>query len=366
MRVLMASKALVVSAYHAKLEALGTQPGIELLALAPESWIENGRRQHAEPVTPSGYRLCHQPLRLNGRFHLHWWPGLADAVQEFRPDIVHIDEEPYNAATVHACRVARAHGARVVFFAWQNLQRRYPPPFRWFERYVFGRAAGIAGTATAAKVLRAKGFAGRLAVVPQFGVDPELFAPGPAPARRSAFSIGFAGRMVEAKGIEMLLEAVCTLGSGVELRIAGTGPLDELLRQHATGDARVRLFGALPSGAMPDFYRGLDVFVLPTLGRWGWTEQFGRAAIEAMACGVPVVVSDAGELPAVVGEAGRVVPTADVNALREALRDLRDDVQSRMCLAEAGRSRVLREFTHEGIAQSTAAFYRVLMDGPSR
>ena len=125
--------------------------------------------------------------------------------------------------------------------------------------------------------------------------------------------------MVEAKGIELLLEAVCTLGDGVELRIAGTGPLDELLRQHATGDARVRLFGALPSGAMPDFYRGLDVLVLPTLGRWGWTEQFGRAAIEAMACGVPVVVSDAGELPAVVGEAGRVVPSADVDALREAL-----------------------------------------------
>ena len=100
-------------------------------------------------------------------------------MQEFRPDIVHIDEEPYNAATVHACRVARAHGARVVFFAWQNLQRRYPPPFRWFERYVFGRAAGIAGTATAAKVLRAKGFAGRLAVVPQFGVDPELLRARP-------------------------------------------------------------------------------------------------------------------------------------------------------------------------------------------
>ena len=42
----------------------------------------------------------------------------------------------------------------MVFFAWQNIRRRYPPPFAWFERYVFGRAAGIAGTATAADVLR--------------------------------------------------------------------------------------------------------------------------------------------------------------------------------------------------------------------
>jgi len=63
---------------------------------------------------------------------------------------VHIDEEPYNVATAHACRVARSRGTRVVFFAWQNIRRRYPPPFAWFERYVFGRAAGIAGTVTAA------------------------------------------------------------------------------------------------------------------------------------------------------------------------------------------------------------------------
>ncbi len=366
MRVLMASKALVVGAYHAKLEALGAQPGIELLALAPESWIENGRRQRAEPVTPSAYRLRHQALRLNGRFHLHWWPGLSGAVQEFQPDIVHIDEEPYNAATAHACRVARARGARVVFFAWQNIRRRYPPPFGWLERYVFGRAAGIAGTATAASVLRSKGFDGRLDVIPQFGVDPELFAPGPASASGSPFRIGFAGRLVEAKGVELLVEAVRPLGDGLELLIAGAGPLHEPLRQHTAGDARVRLLGALPSAAMPEFYRGLDVLVLPTLGRWGWTEQFGRAAIEAMACGVPVIVSDAGELPAVVGEAGRVVPAADVDALREAMGQLRDNVESRARLAEAGRSRVLAKFTHDRIAQATAAFYRAVLGNPDR
>lgn len=364
MKILMASKALVVGAYHAKLEALGAQPGIDLLALAPDSWIEGGRRQRAEPVTPERYGLRYQPLRLNGRFHLHWWPGLAGAVEEFQPDIVHIDEEPYNAATAHACRVARRRGARVVFFAWQNIRRRYPPPFAWFERYVFGRAAGIAGTVTAADVLRAKGFGGRLAVVPQFGVDPELFAPGDG-ERGATFRIGYAGRLIEAKGIELLLDAVRRIEGDVELLVAGTGPLEEAIRGQAAGDARVRLLGALPSAAMPEFYRNLDVLVLPTLGRRGWTEQFGRAAIEAMACGTPVIVSDAGELPAVVGEAGRIVPAGDARALQEALGDLREDGQARAHLAEAGRARVLAEFTHERIAAATAAFYRAVMDGPA-
>ena len=362
----MASKALVMGAYHAKLEALGAQPGVELLALAPDAWIEGGRRQRAEPVTPENYGLRVQPLRLNGRFHLHWWPGLAGAVREFQPDIVHIDEEPYNTATAHACRVARACGARVVFFAWQNIRRRYPPPFAWFERYVFGRAAGIAGTATAAEVLRAKGFAGRLAVIPQFGIDPEHFAPTGDDGHGSTFRIGFAGRLVPEKGVELLVEAVRRLDGDSELLLAGAGPLDEAIRGQAEGDAGVRLLGALPSVEMPGFYRSLDVLVLPTLGRRGWTEQFGRAAIEAMACGVPVIVSDAGELPAVVGEAGRVVPAGDPKALSDALRELREDAEMRGRLAEAGRARVLAEFTHERIAEATAGFYREVLDGPDR
>ncbi|MCY3912938.1 MAG: glycosyltransferase family 4 protein [Chloroflexi bacterium] len=363
MKILMASKALVVGAYHAKLEALGAHPGIDLLALAPDSWVESGRRQRAEPVTPAHYGLRYQPLRLNGRFHLHWWPGLAGAVEDFRPDIVHIDEEPYNAATVHACRVARGRGARVVFFAWQNIRRRYPPPFAWFERYVFGRAAGIAGTATAAEVLRAKGFGGRLAVVPQFGVDPELFAPGDREPG-ATFRIGYAGRLIEAKGIELLVEAVRRIDGDMELLVAGTGPLEEAIRGQAPGDGRVRLLGALPSAEMPGFYQGLDVLVLPTLGRRGWTEQFGRAAIEAMACGAPVIVSDAGELPTVVGEAGRIVPAGDVEALEQALDDLREHADERRRLAEAGRARVLAQFTHARIAEATAAFYRAVMDDP--
>ena len=58
-----------------------------------------------------------------------------------RPDLVHIDEEPYNLATAHAVWLARRMGMPSLFFTWQNLERRYPPPFRWFERYVYGQVA---------------------------------------------------------------------------------------------------------------------------------------------------------------------------------------------------------------------------------
>ena len=178
----------------------------------------------------------------------------------------------------------------------------------------------------------------------------------------STFRIGFAGRLVHEKGIELLVEAARRMNGDVELQVAGTGPLEEAIRSQAAGDERVRLLGALPSAEMPEFYQGLDVLVLPTLGRRGWTEQFGRAAIEAMACGTSVIVSDAGELPAVVGEAGRMVPAGDREALTEALLELRQDAEMRRRLAAAGRARVLAEFTHARIAEATAAFYREVMD----
>ena len=83
---------------------------------------------------------------------------------------------------------------------------------------------------------------------------------------------------------------------------------------------RVEFVGPVDPDDVVDFYRTLDVLAVPSLPTPSWTEQFGRVAVEAMACGVPVVSSDAGALPDVVGGAGIVVPAGDAAALAGALR----------------------------------------------
>ena len=173
MRVLMISKACLVGAYQRKLEEIARLPGLELMVAVPPSWRDGSRMIHLERAHTVGYELVVEPIAFNGSFHLHFYPRLGRRLRAFAPDVVHVDEEPYNFATFHALWMAQRFGVRALWFTWQNLNRRYPLPFRLIERYNLRHADyGIAGSAGAAEVWREKGYTGPLAVIPQFGVDP--------------------------------------------------------------------------------------------------------------------------------------------------------------------------------------------------
>lgn len=365
MRVLYLSKACVVGAYQRKLEELAAEPDIELVAVVPPFWQDSGRRLMLERLHTHGYRMAIEPARFNGHFHWHYYPRLARQLERSRPDILHVDEEPYNFASFHAVWLAQRRGIRAIFFTWQNLHRRYPAPFSWMERYIYQTVVGaIAGNREAVDVLRRKGFRREITVIPQFGVDPERYAPPASRRTRSKFTIGFAGRLVEEKGLLVLLDAVHRLAGNWQLRILGHGPLEALLREriHTLGlEPRVRLEGILPSAKMPGFYRELDVLVLPSLTRPNWKEQFGRVLIEAMACAVPVIGSDSGEIPNVIDEAGLICPEGDASALAQALTCLSRSQEKRNELGTRGRNRVLQNFTHRRVARHTVEFYRRLV-----
>ena len=369
LRVVMVSKALVVGVYQRKAEAIA-QMGVDLTVLTPPAWRDARGSQPAEALYTQGYSLRTIPCRRVGDFHLHHYPTLGRELAALRPDILHMDEEPYNRATWEALRAAALLGVRSTFFTWQNILRRYPPPFAQMEQHSYRLAPiAMAGSAEAGDVLRAKGYRGDVAVIPQFGIDPTLYYPARSDAADGPLRIGYAGGLLPEKGVDLLLEACAHLRGAWTLTLYGEGSVRGKLAQLAAAlgiAPQVHFAERVPGVDMAAAYRNLDVLVLPSRTTAAWKEQFGRVLIEAMASGVAVVGSSSGEIPHVIGDGGLIFAEGNCAALHAQLQALLENPSGRRALAAAGRARALACYTTERIAAETVAFYRRLMTTAAR
>lgn len=368
MKILMLSKALVVGPYQKKAEELARIPGVELLVVVPPVWQEpRGGPQRLEEQHVVGYDLHVAPMHLNGRYHFHYYPTIGRILRKFQPQVFHVDEEPYNFATWHAMQAGKRVGAKMCFFTWQNIPKRYPLPFARLERAVYaGMDVGVAGNQAALDILRDKGFTRPAAVIPQFGVDPNIYQPPPPKPRPANWipTIGYIGRLVEEKGVQVLLEAVALLKQAYRVEIIGTGyyrtDLEVMASRLGIRD-RIAFRNSVAPRDIPDVLSKLDILVVPSLTRANWMEQFGRVIIEAMACEVPVIGSDSGEIPFVIGDAGMIVPEGNREELALRIHDLLEDREVRADLAKRGRERVLKLYTQRQIAQRYYQVYSAML-----
>jgi glycosyltransferase involved in cell wall biosynthesis len=346
--------------------------GINLTLVSPARW--SGRENELRSVKPDGYEFVVRECWFSGTSsvrlgnHLHFYPGIGSVIRREKWDLVHIDEEPFNLATYHALRNCNKHGAPAVFTTWQNMMKNYPPPFSWFEKYVYKNSVGaIAGNVQGFELLRRRGFQKVADQIPQLGVDPAKFCKQDATGLRrklginGEFTIGFMGRFSSEKGLDTLIEALALVPGGCMLVLIGSGPERSRLQSMAEVlgvSARVKWVSWVDPGQVAEYMNAFDVLVLPSKTRWNIKEQFGRVLVEAMACETCVVGSNSGEIPHVIGDAGFIFPEGDKHQLAERLRRLIDDSSLCKTLARHGRQRVLERFTYHKIAGDTVGFYK--------
>jgi glycosyltransferase involved in cell wall biosynthesis len=387
MKILVASHTYIVDLNCEKLRALAQlSPSIEVTVVVPQRWNPGGvQNRIIEPQRreEGSFRVIPvSNFSQNNQGLLSFGLDLVSLLKQFRPDVIQVEQGAKALGYAELITLNRLLGlkAKNLFFTWWNLPYQLKFPVSWLEAYNLKHTDGIVvGNQDGADILRGRGYAGPIQVMPQLGVDEQLFRPESQPTLKrelgiepEEFVVGFVGRFVPEKGLKTLLKALSTLTHlPWKLVLLGRGPLKAELEQQAIAAGiadRICWIESVPHDAVPRYINLMDALVLPsettydfkTLTAAGWKEQFGHVLIEAMACRVTVIGSDSGEIPHVIKDAGLIFPEGQIVPLADCLSKLMQ--QPHLCekLALKGYDRAIAYYTNQALAQQLLDFYQSL------
>ncbi|MBI2061484.1 MAG: glycosyltransferase family 4 protein [Nitrospirae bacterium] len=381
-------KITIVCAYgldpvdRATFEAMARIPGVELTVIVADEvypfpgppWAK--LLKWSADVPHEGYRIIHLPLKDPSYWASEFAKSpLKQALRKAHPDVIHVYEEPSTPQFRQIARLCAYHRLCSRVFFWQSTNTA-PPLGRhtklWWATVGRVIAGGNTVNSIAIRAMRNAGYPRRLRIERTFRPCIAKTA-DPDAVRRvrdthgtaGKPTVGFIGRIIWDKGISILLAALHGLPDAAAL-IVGDGPFlsDAFLLAQATGlSHRVRFAGGVSAREVPAYLHSMDILAVPSLTTPGMSEQFGRVIGEAMACGIPVVGSDSGAIPEVIGEAGIIVPEGDFRALHSALQSLLSDPEQRQRIGREGAQRWAREFSPEAMARKFHQLYESSFSG---
>ncbi|MEB3217834.1 MAG: hormogonium polysaccharide biosynthesis glycosyltransferase HpsO [Nostocales cyanobacterium 94392] len=390
MKILVASHTYIVDLNCEKLRTLSRlRSDIEVTVVVPKKWRPGGVQNkiiETEYRDEGNFRIV--PVSNFSQNHqglLTFGADLIPLLQEFRPNIIHVEQGSRGLAYAEMITLNRLLGlkAKNVFFTWWNLPYDLKFPVSVLENYNLNNSHGIiSGNQDGAEILRDRGYQGLIKVMPQLGVDETLFTPKSQPELASKvgiepneFVIGFVGRFVPEKGIMTLLDALVNIkDKSWKLLLLGRGELKEQIIQKTAENGiqdRIKLVESVPHNQVADYINLMSTLVLPsettykfkTLTSVGWKEQFGHVIIEAMACKVTVIGSNSGEIPHVIGEAGLIFPEGNVKELANCLQQLIDNPNLTENIGQMGYTKAMAQYTNTALAKQQLEFYQELVSG---
>ena len=365
--------------YRRKFALIAERPGVTLRVVVPTRWYESFQDIVFEPESDTACEEFPCPIRFSGygsRFYYR--QGIVSHFRDFQPDIIHLEEEAWSLNALQTIRLKRKYCPKSRFIFRTSLsiptKQRFGFLPVWIERRVFretDRAFPL--SVNAGKILTQRGYTGRQTPFPN-GVDVRHFYKMNVSELRDSlqlkdcFVVGYVGRLLQMKGIDILLEAVAHLVNHdptrtYKLLIVGQGedkPSFQKIAETLGISGHIVWVDAVPPEEVGTYINCMDTLILPSRTTAGWVEFFGRVLIEGMACKVPVIGSDSGEIPHVIDDAGLIFPENDINALAERIHHIAHDACLQNNLVARGLDRV-RDFTWETIAERTYQVYQELL-----
>ena len=338
----------------------------------PSGWLCVKREEEEH-----GYRLVPVPLQNPSNY----WQGfeskhLAHLIKKTQPEIIHVLNEPLSPGLFQVVwqKLKLSKGSKVLFYGFDNLPIRFflgrVSYMKW--KFVWAQTAGgVTANTEALENLKRAGFPGKRPLERIFwGVPTDIFKPMDKSLLRKSigldceFIVGFVGRLVPEKGLFVLLAAMLRLPTAVHCMIIGSGPMRaelELMCRLPELNGRIHLYDAVEAETLAKYINCTDALAIPSLTMPSWKEQYGRVIGEAMACGVPVVGSDSGAIPEVIGSAGLIVPEGNTVALGEAIKRAIFDQEVRAHFIQQGLERAQQELSVKAMTRQLVGFYNRIL-----
>lgn len=347
----------------------------EVVAVAPSLFRGDLRTIQLEKFPDEACRVEAVEAHLTRFIHFMYYDKRLGEVLREKWDVVHCWEEPYIVAGNQIARLT-LKDAKLVYATFQNVKKRYPPPFNLLEREAMKRAdAWIAfGHTVEQNLIKQTRYNNRPHRVIALGVDTKFFKPdaaGRSQIRRrlgwddvavGAPVVGYLGRFVPEKGLKQLMDALDEVKTKWRALFVGGGAMEKELRRWSDHyGEQVKIVAGVTHDEVPHYLNAMDVLCAPSQTTPQWREQLGRMLIEAFACGVPVVASDSGEIPFVVEDAGIIVAEADTKAWARELTAILEDAPRRAELSKRGLERAHTVYAWEKIACQHLSFFDELL-----
>jgi glycosyltransferase involved in cell wall biosynthesis len=378
-RVLFVDNLAVEPDRRAVYQALAKRDDLEVHLLVPKSWKELERvipyeveRDPLLTIRPTGFLFGY-------RWHRVIYTGLLRVLREIQPHFLYVDTEPENYAALQALIVRRlvSPSIKLALVSSRNIDHLavgfpYRASFthRLCDSIIRRSKVEIMFVRTKAAVGLVGAYANSTCHIP-FPVDCSHFKREQVTRRESVgdqMTIGFLGRLIGSKGIQLLIESLPYLPESARLLIVGKGPLAKELQSLAMSlsvGQRIKFLPSVAHSEVPNVLNQMDILVLPSLDTKYWLEQCPRVLIEAMACEVPIVASDSGGIPEVVGDAGLLFRRGDVGSLLDKLLECVKNDSLRAEMARKGRERAQALYDVPIIADRIAEAIHKTLDANS-
>ena len=375
MKILVISSAAIQKSWQKKFEIIANDPSIQITLLLPKFWIENYRKIKVEINSNSIINYVIGKTVWKGFGNRYFFLNkLYSILRTLQPDIIHLEQEPWSLIAFQTVlfRNLVVPRSRIIFRTSRSFDHKlkFRRLTRVIEKYTYQNSDfALPLSQKAAQLLRQRGFKKRMEVIPN-GVDTKLFRKRNGALMRkslgidSIFTIGYVGRFIKEKGLDILLKAVSGLSQDFRLLFVGEGPYKKELVHLSNRfgiNEKLHLVGTISPDQVPLYLNCMDILVLPSYKSSNWEEFFGRVLIEAMACEVSVIGSDSGEIPNVIGKAGIIFESKSFDSLRKALERIMGNGNIRLDLGKMGRLLVKNCYSWERISAKTKDVYFELL-----